>query len=163
MVVGIIRQKPVFTHASIVCEGMVLASVNSVNKTRNANLSFRSVIRTYPDLVLVFGFGHEQLVSEIDLLYYRAIPYICRIHFVSCSHDTTFNLCDHSLPGLQTHNVSPATDNSNIRVLHERKYTNVHMDFFVSYLLLACYLLMMDFVSVIFSVVYICQEISICS
>jgi len=31
VIVGIIRQKPVFTHASIVCEGM-LASVNSVKK-----------------------------------------------------------------------------------------------------------------------------------
>jgi len=30
VLVGIIRQKPVLTHASIVCEGM-LASVNSVN------------------------------------------------------------------------------------------------------------------------------------
>ena len=30
MIVGVIRRKPVFTHASIVCEGM-LASVNSVN------------------------------------------------------------------------------------------------------------------------------------
>ena len=30
MIVGIIRRKPVLTHASIVCEGM-LVSVNSVN------------------------------------------------------------------------------------------------------------------------------------
>jgi len=30
VIVGVIRQKPVLTHASIVCEGM-LASVNSVN------------------------------------------------------------------------------------------------------------------------------------
>jgi len=30
VIVGIIRQKPVLTHASIVCEGM-LVSVNSVN------------------------------------------------------------------------------------------------------------------------------------
>ena len=30
MIVGVIRRKPVLTHASIVCEGM-LASVNSVN------------------------------------------------------------------------------------------------------------------------------------
>ena len=30
MIVGIIRRKPVLTHASIVCEGM-LASVNSVS------------------------------------------------------------------------------------------------------------------------------------
>jgi len=30
VIVGIIRRKPVITHASIVCEGM-LASVNSVN------------------------------------------------------------------------------------------------------------------------------------
>ena len=32
MIVGVIRRKPVLTHASIVCEGM-LASVNSVNST----------------------------------------------------------------------------------------------------------------------------------
>jgi len=32
VIVGVIRRKPVLTHASIVCEGM-LASVNSVNKT----------------------------------------------------------------------------------------------------------------------------------
>jgi len=31
VIVGVIRRKPVLTHASIVCEGM-LASVNSVNK-----------------------------------------------------------------------------------------------------------------------------------
>jgi len=30
VIVGVIRRKPVLTHASIVCEGM-LASVNSVN------------------------------------------------------------------------------------------------------------------------------------
>jgi len=31
VIVGVIRRKPVLTHASIVCEGM-LASVNSVKK-----------------------------------------------------------------------------------------------------------------------------------
>ena len=47
VIVGIIRQKPVLTHASIVCEGM-LASVNSVNSYfhtwcgRSANLECRS-------------------------------------------------------------------------------------------------------------------------
>ena len=33
MIVGVIRRKPVLTHASIVCEGM-LASVNSVNSVK---------------------------------------------------------------------------------------------------------------------------------
>jgi len=33
VIVGVIRRKPVLTHASIVCEGM-LASVNSVNSRR---------------------------------------------------------------------------------------------------------------------------------
>ena len=32
VIVGVIRRKPVLTHASIVCEGM-LASVNSVNES----------------------------------------------------------------------------------------------------------------------------------
>ena len=35
VIVGVIRRKPVLTHASIVCEG-VLASVNSVNSVKNA-------------------------------------------------------------------------------------------------------------------------------
>jgi len=34
VIVGVIRRKPVLTHASIVCEGM-LASVNSVNNRNN--------------------------------------------------------------------------------------------------------------------------------
>ena len=34
VIVGVIRRKPVLTHASIVCEGM-LASVNSVKKFAN--------------------------------------------------------------------------------------------------------------------------------
>jgi len=34
VIVGVIRRKPVLTHASIVCEGM-LASVNSVNLHRH--------------------------------------------------------------------------------------------------------------------------------
>jgi len=38
-IVGIIRQKPVLTHASIVCEGM-LASVNSVNKPNTDPISY---------------------------------------------------------------------------------------------------------------------------
>ena len=33
VIVGVIRRKPVLTHASIVCEGM-LASVNSVNSVK---------------------------------------------------------------------------------------------------------------------------------
>jgi len=33
VIVGVIRRKPVLTHASIVCEGM-LASVNSVKKNQ---------------------------------------------------------------------------------------------------------------------------------
>jgi len=37
VIVGVIRRKPVLTHASIVCEGM-LASVNSVNSV-NPTLS----------------------------------------------------------------------------------------------------------------------------
>ena len=36
MIVGIIRRKPVLTHASIVCEGM-LASVNLVNSVSIAH------------------------------------------------------------------------------------------------------------------------------
>ena len=36
MIVGVIRRKPVLTHASIVCEGM-LASVNSVNSDDDVN------------------------------------------------------------------------------------------------------------------------------
>jgi len=35
VIVGIIRRKPVLTHASIVCEGM-LASVNSVNSVNSS-------------------------------------------------------------------------------------------------------------------------------
>jgi len=38
VIVGVIRRKPVLTHASIVCEGM-LASVNSVNMWISHNLS----------------------------------------------------------------------------------------------------------------------------
>ena len=38
MIVGVIRRKPVLTHASIICEGM-LASVNSV-KNVNLNISY---------------------------------------------------------------------------------------------------------------------------
>jgi len=34
VIVGVIRRKPVLTHASIVCEGM-LASVNSVNSVNS--------------------------------------------------------------------------------------------------------------------------------
>jgi len=34
VIVGVIRRKPVLTHASIVCEGM-LASVNSVSNDEN--------------------------------------------------------------------------------------------------------------------------------
>ena len=37
VIVGVIRRKPVLTHASIVCEGM-LASVNSVNSVNFATL-----------------------------------------------------------------------------------------------------------------------------
>jgi len=36
VIVGVIRRKPVLTHASIVCEGM-LASVNSVNSVNLVN------------------------------------------------------------------------------------------------------------------------------
>ena len=36
VIVGVIRRKPVLTHASIVCEGM-LASVNSVNSVNNVD------------------------------------------------------------------------------------------------------------------------------
>jgi len=45
--VGIIRRKPVLTHASIVCEGM-LASVNSVRIRINVRVSImvRVSIRT---------------------------------------------------------------------------------------------------------------------
>ena len=35
VIVGVIRRKPVLTHASIVCEGM-LASVNSVNSVKKS-------------------------------------------------------------------------------------------------------------------------------
>ena len=38
VIVGVIRRKPVLTHASIVCEGM-LASVNSVNSVNTATTS----------------------------------------------------------------------------------------------------------------------------
>jgi len=36
VIVGVIRRKPVLTHASIVCEGM-LASVNSVNSVNTSD------------------------------------------------------------------------------------------------------------------------------
>ena len=39
MIVGVIRRKPVLTHASIVCEGM-LASVNSVNHNHAHHAKF---------------------------------------------------------------------------------------------------------------------------
>ena len=42
MKIGVIRRKPVLTHASIVCEGM-LASVNSVNVRELAMLMLISV------------------------------------------------------------------------------------------------------------------------
>ena len=44
MIVGIIRRKPVLTHANIVCEGM-LASVNSVNLELQ---TFRSRKQKFP-------------------------------------------------------------------------------------------------------------------
>jgi len=37
VIVGVIRRKPVLTHASIICEGM-LASVNSVNNGVTAKI-----------------------------------------------------------------------------------------------------------------------------
>ena len=40
VIVGVIRRKPVLTHASIVCEGM-LASVNSVNSVNKLKLDCR--------------------------------------------------------------------------------------------------------------------------
>ena len=40
VIVGVIWRKPVLTHASIVCEGM-LASVNSVKKMKKLRLSLR--------------------------------------------------------------------------------------------------------------------------
>ena len=48
VIVGVIRRKPVLTHASIVCEGM-LAAVNSVKDTEAAEVmaserEFHSVI-----------------------------------------------------------------------------------------------------------------------
>jgi len=44
VIVGVIRRKPVLTHASIVCEGM-LASVNSVNVVIATKLVHRLQIR----------------------------------------------------------------------------------------------------------------------
>jgi len=41
VIVGVIRRKPVLTHASIVCEGM-LASVNSVNSVNTFSRSSRT-------------------------------------------------------------------------------------------------------------------------
>jgi len=38
VIVGVIRRKPVLTHASIVCEG-VLASVNSVNSVNSDTIA----------------------------------------------------------------------------------------------------------------------------
>jgi len=43
VIVGVIRRKPVLTHASIVCEGM-LASVNSANSVNSDwSLSFSAL------------------------------------------------------------------------------------------------------------------------
>jgi len=43
VIVAIIRRKPVLTHASIVCEGM-LASVNSVNSVKAVERLHRSIL-----------------------------------------------------------------------------------------------------------------------
>ena len=57
VIVGVIRRKPVLTHASIVCEGM-LASVNSVNLILTHHISyisdhhFLSILHSrYPSIV----------------------------------------------------------------------------------------------------------------
>jgi len=46
VIVGVIRRKPVLTHASIVCEGM-LASVNSVKKLSVKCLLMTCVTNVY--------------------------------------------------------------------------------------------------------------------
>jgi len=52
VIVGVIRRKPVLTHASIVCEGM-LASVNSVN---SVNVTW-GVVEAAPSCALFGGFA----------------------------------------------------------------------------------------------------------
>jgi len=52
VIVGVIRRKPVLTHASIVCEGM-LASVNSVNSVNSVKFSVsKHKHKHYIELVL---------------------------------------------------------------------------------------------------------------
>ena len=54
VIVGIIRRKPVLTHASIVCEGM-LASVNSVNSVKRRKEE-EVMARCSPNHVTVSGY-----------------------------------------------------------------------------------------------------------
>jgi len=51
VIVGVIRQKPVLTHASIVCEGM-LASVNSdASDPTNACLVIHALVKCHTGLL----------------------------------------------------------------------------------------------------------------
>jgi len=52
VIVGIIRRKPVLTHASIVCEGM-LASVNSVNSVNRTHKFLHSIRKAAPWLFTI--------------------------------------------------------------------------------------------------------------
>ena len=63
VIVGVIRRKPVLTHASIVCEGM-LASVNSVNSVKFSSIKvqYRTAIDVSPEF-------HADLQRNVNSLY----------------------------------------------------------------------------------------------
>ena len=82
MIVGVIRRKPVLTHASIVCEGM-LASVNSVN---SVNMSSSLPAHAYtPFLLRTFSvpipFSHVPCTGHRFWSLYVACPLV--LHFSS--------------------------------------------------------------------------------
>jgi len=63
VIVGVIRRKPVLTHASIVCEGM-LASVNSVNSVKQISTGFASWLRYCSDVAQRIKSNQINLLNE---------------------------------------------------------------------------------------------------
>ena len=64
VIVGVIRRKPVLTHASIVCEG-VLASVNSVNSVNTLQLIGRLLWCTDQETATVVDPAGDERLDEI--------------------------------------------------------------------------------------------------